>query len=211
MPSSPCPAPRRRQAVRVLCAAAPLLAGCGGLFPDVAADAGGSGAAVALEALDAAGRQALDSYAAAPPDKAFAVADGGAWGWQGGETSLAAAQDRALERCQAIAAVRACHVVAWDAGNGWAAADPTPAGRPPGAEPPPLDDPGVAAFQTFVAATGNKAFAVSPDGAWGWRASATLPLEAVQEEARATCARHAEGCQVVVSAPDVRGLASLPR
>lgn len=208
--------------------ALPLLAACEGLFPDVAADAGGSGAAVALEKLDAAGRQALEAYTVASPNKAFAASDGGAWGWQGGETSLTAAQNRALERCEGVAGSTTCHIVAWDVGSGWTApatpaatgAAPTAAvpddaapddAAPDDAALPVLDDPGVAAFQTFLGADGNKAFAVAPDGAWGWRASSTLPLEAVQEEARANCARHADGCQVVVTAPDTQGLASLPR
>lgn len=197
-----------------------LLSACEGLFPEVGADAGGSGAAAALSTLDAAGRQAFEAYGAAPPNKAFALSEDAAWAWHGGAPSLTSAQSSALERCEAVAAAPPCHIVAWDVGTGWTAEGDTGAANTAGSATghdtgndtmPALDDPGVAAFQTFLAADGNKAFAVSPDGAWGWRASSTLPLEAVQQEAQASCARHAEGCEVVVTAPDLQGLASLPR
>lgn len=205
-----CSALRPGLVLALAVALAPSLAvgGCGALFPEVAADAGGSGAAAALERLDASGREALGVYAAAPPNKAFAIADGGAWGWRGAAGTLAAAQEDALARCGSVSAGQPCRVVAWDAGG--ALGDPQAAGGPP-QDMPALDDPGVTAFQTFLAAEGNKAFAVSPDGAWGWRASSSLPLEAVQEEARQNCARHADACDVVVTAPDLQGLASLPR
>lgn len=173
-----------------------------------ATDPGGSGSLAGLEALDAAGVSALEAYAVAAPDKAFAVGPGGAWGWQAGATGVAAAEQQALERCAAVSASGACRVVAWDAAADWTASS---AGTGPFGATPPLDDPGVAAFQTFLAVGGNKAFAVSPDGAWGWRASTALPLEDVQQQARDNCARHGDGCAVVVTAPDVEALAALPR
>lgn len=191
-----------------------MLAACAGpggpdaLRTATAIGPGGSGSMAALEALDAAGVRALEAYAVAAPIKAFALAADGAWGWQAGATGVEAAGQQAVDRCTAVSASGPCRVVAWDAAADWTAS--TMDSRSFGATPP-LDDPGVAAFQTFLAVGGNKAFAVSPDGAWGWRASTTLPLEDVQQQARDTCARHGDGCEVVITAPDVEALAALPR
>ncbi|KJS39153.1 MAG: hypothetical protein VR70_08680 [Rhodospirillaceae bacterium BRH_c57] len=189
-----------------------LLAACAGpAVPDTPRTAqgpGGSGSVAALESLDAAGVSALEAYAVAAPNKAFAMASDGAWGWQAGAAGVTEAEQQALERCAAVSTSGACQVVAWDAAADWAASSTDT--QPFGATPP-LDDPGVAAFQTFLAMGGNKAFAVSPDGAWGWRASTALPLEDVQQQARDNCARHGDGCTVVVTAPDVEALAALPR
>lgn len=74
-----------------------------------------------------------------------------------------------------------------------------------------LDAAGVSALEAYAVAAPNKAFAMASDGAWGWRASTALPLEDVQQQARDNCARHGDGCTVVVTAPDVEALAALPR
>ena len=171
-----------------------VLAGCGPMMPpqDNAMGPGGSGSVAALERLDDAGMRALEAYALARPNKAFAAAQDGSWGWQGGAANIATAEQLAMERCSAVTTAGSCRVVAWDAGGAWqtGSGDANAVAPSAGAlaATPPLDDPGVAAFQTFLAAGGNKAFAVSPDGAWGWRASSELPLEEVQQQAQANCA-----------------------
>ena len=55
----------------------------------------------AVPHLNERGRTAFQAFAAAEKHRAFAIAPGGAWGWQGGEPSEGAANDAALEACQA--------------------------------------------------------------------------------------------------------------
>jgi thiol-disulfide isomerase/thioredoxin len=55
----------------------------------------------ALPVLGEDGQQGFAQYQQAPGHKAFALAPGGAWGWQSGSDDAATAQDEALQNCQA--------------------------------------------------------------------------------------------------------------
>lgn len=55
----------------------------------------------AIPHLNNRGRTAFQAFASAEKHRAFAIAPGGAWGWQGGEASEGAATEAALEACQA--------------------------------------------------------------------------------------------------------------
>ena len=64
--------------------------------------------------------------------------------------------------------------------------------------PPPteLSAAGRAKFPAYVAAGGNKAFAVSPDGAYGWK-SGLRSLDQAQKGALETCMAHTQkGCRI---------------
>lgn len=57
--------------------------------------------AAAVPHLNGKGRSAFQSFTTAEKHRAFAIAPGGAWGWQGDEASEGAAAEAALEACQA--------------------------------------------------------------------------------------------------------------
>lgn len=63
--------------------------------------------------------------------------------------------------------------------------------------PPRLDARALRSFQDFLNAGPNKAFAVSPEGAYGWRAGVNTREIAV-EEALKTCAKFAPDCQLYI-------------
>jgi hypothetical protein len=48
-----------------------------------------------------------------------------------------------------------------------------------------------AGFEEFRAASGNRVFAIAPDGAWGWASHGSQPLREVRARAIETCQRHA--------------------
>lgn len=75
-----------------------------------------------------------------------------------------------------------------------AAATPLPmqaAGEGEGGLVPHLDERGQAAYQTFLAATPHRAFAIAPGGGWGWSMDGLTPDLAL-EQALATCQAHTE-------------------
>jgi thiol-disulfide isomerase/thioredoxin len=51
--------------------------------------------------LTAVGLEAYQAYKNAPEQRAFAIAPGGAWGWQGGADSPDLAEDQAISACRA--------------------------------------------------------------------------------------------------------------
>lgn len=72
----------------------------GGLFLLALLGAHGASADGAWPPLDAAGRKAYDEYLKSPDHRAFAIAPGGAWAWQGGLPTRTDAEEQALETCQ---------------------------------------------------------------------------------------------------------------
>jgi len=63
--------------------------------------------------------------------------------------------------------------------------------------PPRLDPRGLRSFQDFLNSGPNKAFAVSPEGAYGWRAGVNTREIAI-EQALKTCAKHAPNCELYI-------------
>ncbi len=63
--------------------------------------------------------------------------------------------------------------------------------------PPRLAPSGLRSFQDFLNAGPNKAFAVSPEGAYGWRAGVNTRETAI-EEALKTCGKYARNCELYV-------------
>lgn len=133
--------------------------------------------------LSAAGAEAYEAFLAATGPKAFAVSAEGDWGWVAEAPSRAVAEDIAVERCGAASGAR-CRVIA-----SMVAAD---------LSPDALGAVGREAFEAFLRADGNKAFAIGPDAAWSWRASEDLPLDAVRLQALEDCTEQAAapGCQI---------------
>jgi hypothetical protein len=72
-----------------------------------------------------------------------------------------------------------------------------PAPVPPKIPPPPdLSVNGRQAFTTFLGSAPHKAFAISPNGAYGWT-SGRRTIEAARTRALSNCATE-DGCHVVV-------------
>lgn len=71
--------------------------------------------------------------------------------------------------------------------------------------PPRLSASGLRSFQDFLRQGPNKAFAVSPDGAYGWRAGVATRDDAIRD-ALANCRKHASDCELyIVNDEVVRG------
>lgn len=58
-----------------------------------------------------------------------------------------------------------------------------------------LGQPGQEAYLTYSKAGGSKAFAVGPDGSWGWASEEAGETEA-RQEAIANCEQHGDGCYI---------------
>ncbi|PWC34192.1 CocE/NonD family hydrolase [Azospirillum sp. TSO35-2] len=160
--------------------------------------------------LSASGRAKFAAYAEAPDNKAFAVASDGAYAWKSGLRSLDMAQQQAVEAC-ATHTTRPCHVAIVNDrpvnGAVGSAVPSPPAGSvtsasstvPRRLEPPAqLSAANRAKFGAYVDAPGNKAFAVAPDGAFGWKSGMASTQDA-QRGALDNCNKYAsQGCRVVI-------------
>lgn len=207
----PCPSLRRRAAPRprrtgVAGVLTVLLAGLGPVAAGPALGQEMVGFDYGVSDLDAAGREAYETFLAAAGTKAFAVSAEGVWGWVAEAPSAEVAERVAVARCQE-AAGEPCVVIAAltgrDADAARAAPSPTPGAAEADAGAPSLTALGASgreAYETFLRAEGNKAFAIGPAGAWAWRASQDATLRAMEAEALETCARRATApCQVAAT------------
>ncbi|KAA0597985.1 dienelactone hydrolase [Azospirillum lipoferum] len=159
--------------------------------------------------LPAASRAKFPAYVEAGGNKAFAVSPDGAYGWKSGMRSLDEAQKGALENCMSHSQ-KGCRIAYLNdrpagAGADMAAAAPmAPAAQGPRSthvrlEPPPeLSAAGRDKFDAYVSAGGRKAFAVSQDGAFGWKSG--MPSEdAARRGALDNCAKFTRHtCYVVI-------------
>lgn len=153
--------------------------------------------------LSAANRAKFPAYVEAGGNKAFAVSPDGAYGWKSGMRSLDEAQKGALENC-ASHTQKGCRIAYLNdrpAGAGADAAAPAeaPRGTRVSLEPPKeLSASGRDKFGAYVAAAGRKAFAVSQDGAFGWKSG--MPSEdAARRGALDSCAKYTRHtCYVVI-------------
>lgn len=152
--------------------------------------------------LPQAGRAALQTYNAAEPNKAFAVGPQGSWAWQAGAKTLRQARILAKQRCE-DGIEGQCIVVASEAGQAVSPQAQRPVGGDPGIirmeAVPTMSPAGYEAYQTFMQADGTKAFAASPQGAWGWQASNRADLQKVAQEALARCLQHDADCSIVAT------------
>lgn len=155
--------------------------------------------------LSAANRSKFPAYVAAGGNKAFAVSPDGAYGWKSGLRSLDEAQKGALETC-AMHTRQSCRIAYLNdrpAGAGADMAAPAaqegPRGTPVRLEPPPeLSDANRPKFGAYVEAPGRKAFAVSRDGAFGWK-SGMASEDAARRGALDNCAKYTRHtCYVVI-------------
>ncbi|WP_042696217.1 CocE/NonD family hydrolase [Azospirillum sp. B506] len=153
--------------------------------------------------LSAANRAKFPAYVAAGGNKAFAVSPDGAYSWKSGLRSLDEAQRTALESC-ATHTQKGCRIAYLNDRPAGGASDQTAAAAPPRntrvrLEPPPeLSAAGREKFDAYVSATGRKAFAVSQDGAFGWKSG--VPSEdAARRGALDNCAKYTRHtCYVVI-------------
>ncbi|PWC82811.1 dienelactone hydrolase [Azospirillum sp. TSH100] len=159
--------------------------------------------------LSAANRAKFPAYVEAGGNKAFAVSPDGAYGWKSGMRSLDEAQKGALETCMSHSQ-KGCRIAYLNdrpagAGADMAAAAPmAPPQQGPRStrvrlEPPPeLSDSGREKFDAYVSAAGRKAFAVSQDGAFGWK-SGMSSEDAARRGALDNCAKFTRHtCYVVI-------------
>ncbi|MBK1836388.1 alpha/beta hydrolase [Azospirillum sp. YIM B02556] len=152
--------------------------------------------------LSAANRAKFPAYVEAGGNKAFAVAPDGAYGWKSGLRSLDEAQKGALESCAAHSQ-KGCRIAYLNDRPAGAPASGALAeerrGTPVRLEPPPeLSAANRDKFGAYVAAAGRKAFAVSQDGAFGWKSG--MPSEdAARRAALDNCAKFTRHtCYVVI-------------
>lgn len=139
------------------------------------------------------GKQHFENFLRAPANKAFAVASDGAFGWQSGMNTRDEAIARALERCSEHARDCRIYIVNNELTRG---ETPRPQSRNNSIPPPPkLSSDGLRDFENFLQAREHKAFAVTPDGAYGWRTGAPSREEAIQS-ALATCEKYGRGCRL---------------
>ncbi|MBP2300280.1 CocE/NonD family hydrolase [Azospirillum picis] len=153
--------------------------------------------------LSAANRAKFPAYVEAGGNKAFAVAPDGAYGWKAGLRSTEDAQRKALDAC-ASHTRQACRIAYVNDRPAGTAAAPAVTPQRQGAtvvrmEPPAeLSAAGRGKFAAYVEAPGHKAFAVSPDGAYGWK-SGVASEDAARRAALETCAKFAkQGCRVAI-------------
>ncbi len=160
--------------------------------------------------LSAANRAKFPAYVEAAGNKAFAVAPDGAFGWKSGLRSLDEAQRLALETCarNSRQGCRIAYVNDRPAGSAAAAAAEPPT-KPPGAarvrlEPPAeLSAANRAKFTAYLEAAGRKAFAVSSDGAFGWK-SGMGSEDSARVGALDNCAKYTRHTCYVVFVDDQR-------
>lgn len=138
--------------------------------------------------LASAGQNGFELFTTAPSNKAFAISPKGAWGVAYGVDDMDAAQDQALKECQALAkedegecivfAVNQ-YVLMPDGKGGTTLVEQNIWRHKAGVfRPQPevlyavpyLGDIGQEAFETYLAADPPKAFALSREGHWAWRA-----------------------------------------
>ncbi|BAI73110.1 dienelactone hydrolase [Azospirillum sp. B510] len=161
--------------------------------------------------LSAANRAKFPAYVEAGANKAFAVSPDGAYGWKSGMRSLDEAQKGALENCSSHTQ-KGCRIAYLNDRPAGAAADMTttsapafaapaegPRGSRGGLEPPAeLSASGRDKFGAYVTAPGRKAFAVSQDGAFGWK-SGMSSEDAARRGALDNCAKFtSHTCYVVI-------------
>lgn len=144
--------------------------------------------------LSEEGLRHFQNFLRAPGNKAFAVAPDGAFGWQSGTSSREVAIERALARCKQHAPDCRIYIV-----NEELVRDNAPRQQPNASIPPPpgLSDEGLRAFENFLRAPAHKAFAVTPQGAYGWRTGANTREDAIRD-ALATCGKYGSGCRLYV-------------
>ncbi|WP_376957329.1 CocE/NonD family hydrolase [Azospirillum sp. A26] len=163
--------------------------------------------------LSATNRAKFPAYVEAGGNKAFAVSPDGAFGWKSGLRSLDEAQKGALENCMSHTQ-KGCRIAYLNDRPSGGAADMAatapmaapmavapdgPRGTRVRLEPPPeLSTAGREKFDAYVSAAGRKAFAVSQDGAFGWKSG--MPSEdAARRAALDNCAKFTRHtCYVVI-------------
>lgn len=141
--------------------------------------------------LKANGQAAFEKFLGARAHKAFAMADDGSFGWTGGQASVDRAAAEAVATCSRYTDTP-CRPVR---------VDDQPVRPSPAADdidpPEGLSAHGQAAFRTFLSARDYKAFAMSSDGAFGWR-SGRASVEDASQEAIAACEQHTDrSCRLV--------------
>jgi dienelactone hydrolase len=150
--------------------------------------------------LSESGLRSFQDFLRAGPNKAFAVASDGAYGWQAGLATREDATERALERCRKHARDCELYVVNDEVVRGKPQPQPQSQSQsrqntralPP---PPNLSESGLRDFENFLRARQHKAFAVTPEGAYGWRTGVGSREEAMKD-ALAICEKYGSGCRL---------------
>lgn len=143
--------------------------------------------------LSASGLRSFQEFLRHGPNKAFAVSPDGAYGWRAGVATREDAIRDAFDNCRKHASDCELYIV----NDEIVREKRQPPSRNASALPPPpnLTDSGLRDYENFLRARQHKAFAVTPDGAYGWRTGAASRDDAIRD-AIATCNKYGSGCRL---------------
>ncbi len=145
--------------------------------------------------LSASGLRSFQDFLRQGPNKAFAVSPDGAYGWRAGVATRDDAIRDALANCRKHASDCELYIVNDEVVRGKTPPPPrTESALPP---PPNLNENGLQHFQNFLRAGPDKAFAVAPDGAFGWQSGMGSRDEAIRR-ALQRCGQYARDCRVYI-------------
>ncbi len=140
------------------------------------------------------GLRSFQDFLRQGPNKAFAVSPDGAYGWRAGVASREDAIADALANCDKHARGCEIYIVNDEVQRKTEAPPQRVSTLPP---PPNLTAEGRRHFENFLRAPREKAFAVAPDGAFGWQ-SGMDTREAAIRRALERCREHASNCRVYI-------------
>lgn len=142
--------------------------------------------------LSESGLRSFRDFLRQGPNKAFAVASDGSFGWRAGVATREDAIRDALANCSKHANDCRIYVVNDEIERKTASSpQPRTSALPP---PPNLTDSGLRDFETFLRAPTHKAFAVAPNGAYGWQ-SGMDSREAAIRRALERCKEYSPNCR----------------
>jgi dienelactone hydrolase len=141
--------------------------------------------------LSESGLRSFQDFLRQGPNKAFAVSPNGAYGWQSGVSTREEAISRALERCRNHAPDCRIYAVNEEIVR---TTTQTPSDATRLTPPPNLTDDGLRSFQDFLRSPNNRAFAVAPDGAYGWQSGMGSREQAIAR-ALERCKEFAKDCR----------------
>ena len=148
--------------------------------------------------LSESGLRSFQDFLRQGPNKAFAVAPDGAYGWRAGVATREDAIKDALDNCEKHAIGCEIYVVNDEIVRDKPRPQPERQAQNTSLPPPPrLSNEGKQHFQNFLRAGRNKAFAVAPDGAFGWQSGMDTREEAIRR-ALERCREHARDCQIYI-------------
>lgn len=147
----------------------------------------------AVEALPESGRDAFQTYLGLALPKAFAVdKENKAYGYIGGVGDVQSAELEAVKRCSAVSSAGDCKVISVNelptvAMNGSAVVAPDAINS--------ASETRSKSIAEYTQASGPKALATSPGGAWGW-VSGSKSVDEARNQALTRCSGWGDNCTI---------------